>query len=465
MKKLFSVILTVFMVFSSVGCSAQQESKAEDKSADFGVKLNIDGEDKNLVAYNIEDNNYFKLRDVANVLKGTKAHFDVSWNDDKKAIELISNADYSTNEEISNETLENPTATQRDVAIYMDNARILMRAYEIAGNNYFKLRDLASAIDFNVSWNGEKEMIEIDTSKGYEYPTESNGNFGLNTKYLSFMGMTKAYIDEKCGNKGSFDGELGMSDYGNGLMAGYGVLGNYDTPKDTDRASTLYISFDNLFFNCPDTLTVDLIKSVFSETKNGYNEMDEERLLLANYCGVAIEFYIDLSMNKTSYACVRTNSSFEDIEDAETQTSVSFIGSETQYSTYQQLCADMTSKLHDINVFDLWWHDLYYALADLDSDGQNELAVRLGFGVGIYKEMNGKVYQLYYNLIDASNYPSYKGPEYKIISIDNKYYITDNFEYYYEYKNGNLNYIGSMAGMRYNTDYSDIEFTSVDELF
>lgn len=315
MKKMFSVILTICLMFCSVGCSAQQESKVEDKSADFGVKLCIDGKNINLVAYNIANNNYFKLRDVANVLKGTKAHFDVSWNNEKKAIELISNVDYSTNEDITKEIIENPTATQRDVAIYMDNARILMKAYEIADNNYFKLRDLASAIDFNVDWNEEKEIIEIDTSKGYEYPAETNGNFALNTKYLSFMGMTKAYIDEKCGNTGSFDGEFGLCDYGNGLMVGYGVLGNYDAPKDTDRANTLYISFENLFFNCPDTLTVDLIKSAFPETKNGYNEMDEENLLFANYCGVTIEFYPDYAMNKTSYACVRSNSTFAEIED------------------------------------------------------------------------------------------------------------------------------------------------------
>lgn len=315
MKKIFSVILTVLMAFGSVGCSAQQNVKAEDKPTDFGVKLNIDGEDKNLVAYNIEDNNYFKLRDVANVLKGTKAHFDVLWNDEKKAIELNSNADYSTNEEISKEMLANPTPTQRDVAIYMDNAKILMKAYEIAENNYFKLRDLASAVNFNVDWNEEKEVIEIDTSKGYEYPAETNGNFALNTKYPSFMGMTKAFIDDKCGNKGNYNGELGLSDYGNGLMVGYGVLGNFDAPKDTDRASTLYISFDNLFFNCPDTLTVDLIKSVFPETKNGYNEMDDENLLFADYCGVAIEFHTDLSMSKTSYAVIRSDSTFAEIED------------------------------------------------------------------------------------------------------------------------------------------------------
>lgn len=40
-------------------------------------------------------------------------------------------------------------------------------AYNIAGNNYFKLRDLGQAFDFGVGWDGEAQTISIDTSAGY----------------------------------------------------------------------------------------------------------------------------------------------------------------------------------------------------------------------------------------------------------------------------------------------------------
>jgi hypothetical protein len=40
-------------------------------------------------------------------------------------------------------------------------------AYNISGNNYFKLRDVGAAFGFGVDWDGAKNTIVIDTSKGY----------------------------------------------------------------------------------------------------------------------------------------------------------------------------------------------------------------------------------------------------------------------------------------------------------
>ena len=40
-------------------------------------------------------------------------------------------------------------------------------AYNIAGNNYFKLRDLGEFLDFYVGWDGINKVISIDTSRSY----------------------------------------------------------------------------------------------------------------------------------------------------------------------------------------------------------------------------------------------------------------------------------------------------------
>jgi uncharacterized repeat protein (TIGR01451 family) len=45
-------------------------------------------------------------------------------------------------------------------------------AYNIEGNNYFRLRDIGEALDFGVTWDSAKNTVVIDTSKGY---TESWG--------------------------------------------------------------------------------------------------------------------------------------------------------------------------------------------------------------------------------------------------------------------------------------------------
>jgi hypothetical protein len=52
-------------------------------------------------------------------------------------------------------------------AIYIDGTEYYFKAYAIGGYNYFRLRDVARAFDFNVSWDGVANTIAIDTSKGY----------------------------------------------------------------------------------------------------------------------------------------------------------------------------------------------------------------------------------------------------------------------------------------------------------
>jgi hypothetical protein len=39
--------------------------------------------------------------------------------------------------------------------------------YNIDGNNYMKLREIASRINFGVTWNADSQTIRIDTSVGY----------------------------------------------------------------------------------------------------------------------------------------------------------------------------------------------------------------------------------------------------------------------------------------------------------
>ena len=39
--------------------------------------------------------------------------------------------------------------------------------YNIGGNNYFKLRDLAELLNFQVLWDNSSRTIRIDTTKSY----------------------------------------------------------------------------------------------------------------------------------------------------------------------------------------------------------------------------------------------------------------------------------------------------------
>jgi len=120
-------------------------------------------------AYNIDGNNYFKLRDLAYVLSGTEKQFDVGWDDTKNVISLISDQPYTiTGGEMSGRSSGETKAIPTDSMIFLDGVKENFTAYNIEGNNYFKLRDIGQTFDFGITWDADTNTITIDTTKHYE---------------------------------------------------------------------------------------------------------------------------------------------------------------------------------------------------------------------------------------------------------------------------------------------------------
>ena len=138
----------------------------------------VNGEKVVFDAYNINDNNYFKLRDLAKVLSGTEKQFEVTWDGENKAINLESGKAYTVvGGEMAAGADAQVTAALNKSIIYQDGEVVSLTAYTINDNNYFKLRDLGQAFDFGVTWNGETNTITIDTATGYT-PEEAPANAG-----------------------------------------------------------------------------------------------------------------------------------------------------------------------------------------------------------------------------------------------------------------------------------------------
>jgi hypothetical protein len=128
----------------------------------------VDGEDIVFDAYNIGGNNYFKLRDLAYALNGTSKQFSVDFNSSSGRIDLKSNKPYvPIGGELEPGSGNAKTAIMDRVYINVDYKWRYLTAYKIDGYNYFKLRDLASMLDFGVTWDNELKTIAIDTSTGY----------------------------------------------------------------------------------------------------------------------------------------------------------------------------------------------------------------------------------------------------------------------------------------------------------
>lgn len=130
--------------------------------------LQIDGQVVSLQAYQINGNNYYKLRDLAYALNGSGKQFAVTWNAQQQRIDLLLQKPY---EAIGSEGRIETGIAQASLSsanVWMNNKKLLITAYQIGGNNYFKLRDLASAIDFGVAWDEQTKQISVDTKTSYQ---------------------------------------------------------------------------------------------------------------------------------------------------------------------------------------------------------------------------------------------------------------------------------------------------------
>ena len=145
------------------------DSSATAQATPTASTVLVNGEDIAFDAYNIDDFNYFKLRDLAFVLTGTGSRFEVSWDDKNNAISLIGGEAYTvvggemgSSETAGNEAGAAKLARPTDSKILLDGVEISLSAYLIDGNNYFKLRDVSEAIGFLVDWDEDSGTVIIE---------------------------------------------------------------------------------------------------------------------------------------------------------------------------------------------------------------------------------------------------------------------------------------------------------------
>ena len=134
-------------------------------------KVLVDGKQVKFEAYNINDNNYFKLRDIAYALTNYGEGFNVfnvKWDEAKNMINLVSGEKYDTvGGELKEGNGKNKNYKLSSSAIMKDGRNVALNAYNINDNNYFKLRDLGKLFDFNVAWDEANNCILIDTTSSY----------------------------------------------------------------------------------------------------------------------------------------------------------------------------------------------------------------------------------------------------------------------------------------------------------
>ena len=127
--------------------------------------LKVDGVDKTAEIYNISGSNYFKLRDIAMLLNGTDAQFSIAFDTEKSLVSVTTGQAYeAVGGELETGADKSASCVLSSWKVEVNGEARNIVAYNLGGNNFFKLRDLGSALGFGVDFDAATNTVLV-TSK------------------------------------------------------------------------------------------------------------------------------------------------------------------------------------------------------------------------------------------------------------------------------------------------------------
>lgn len=120
-------------------------------------KVKLDGKDVVISGYNIDGYNYFKLRDLAAVLKDSQAKFGVNYKDG--VVTLTKAADYKVVESDQKPVKAESKGMLTNDKVLVGDKTLTATAYKIDDLNYYKLRDLGKELGFGVGYDEATKSV------------------------------------------------------------------------------------------------------------------------------------------------------------------------------------------------------------------------------------------------------------------------------------------------------------------
>jgi hypothetical protein len=130
----------------------------------------VNGKTVKFTAYTIDGSNYFRLRDIAMAFNGTVKNFSVGYDTYEKKITIVTGSPYTPigGELTGDQATESVQALPSAASISINGWKTVLMAYTINSSTYFRLRDLASTLNFGLSWDGVNNTVTISTLTGYD---------------------------------------------------------------------------------------------------------------------------------------------------------------------------------------------------------------------------------------------------------------------------------------------------------
>nr|WP_297275345.1 SpoIID/LytB domain-containing protein [uncultured Agathobaculum sp.] len=161
---------------TTASASAALPQSASVKISPSTHKVSLDGQSVTPQGYNIEDNNYYKLRGIAYLLNGTDSQFNVTWDAANNSIVLTSGEAYQpVGGELGDSVSAQITScTPSSATIVLDGTTISLTGYLVNGNNYYKLRDVGNALSFGVDYDTANQAVLIDSGSSMSEDPEGS---------------------------------------------------------------------------------------------------------------------------------------------------------------------------------------------------------------------------------------------------------------------------------------------------
>jgi hypothetical protein len=169
-KTLIMIATAVFFIFT-IGTSGfaagmvPDQAPAGSTAQPTSSAVFINGKQVSFRAYNIKDYNYFKLRDLAKALSGSDKQFEIAYAAVNNAISITTGKAYTPvgGELTAAGDTAARTALVSKATVTINGVKVALSAYLIDGYNYYKLRDIAAAVGFAVSFDSAGNSIQIGT--------------------------------------------------------------------------------------------------------------------------------------------------------------------------------------------------------------------------------------------------------------------------------------------------------------
>lgn len=249
MKRFLSFLLVFTLVFS-LGISAFAATTVRSNQ-----KLSVDGKDVTCDIYNIDGSNYFKLRDLAHVLNGTGSQFAVGYDNATRTVTVTTGAAYEPNgtELVIGEDKAASAVPSTQTILVDGVANASLSAYNIGGNNFFKLRELGDALGFDVDYDNATRTMLVNSRRVGAMELNAEQIYSKCIPAVFFIQVYDFYGDPLCTGSGFFIDSQGTAVtnfhviYGGtyatvtvsdaaGKTSEYDVLGVYDWNQEEDWA-------------------------------------------------------------------------------------------------------------------------------------------------------------------------------------------------------------------------------------